>query len=309
MPLRDGSLRSLIKASAQSWTSNESDELTLMVLEHMLSALDYLACNNMCHGDMKPENILYWKDKGGITFQLADFGLANHCQKAVTKCGTDVYEAPELHIQSGENTQSPKMDVWSLFATIADINPRFTFPPRETRIYATVLEAIRTAALVEPSLAPMVRENPNHRASAAQLLLAHFEGRGLSTPKGHILPIANAPPASVAPKLAPATNTPTKARAKAPVALPVVKYPRQPLRLRLEANRTASPMLRPVAAIITKRRAPSPLAPLGQRRARVHTAKQPPPDNVPAKENGPKDREESLQPDTMLLDTSGSFPA
>lgn len=162
--MRTGNLRSLARATARRWTD---DQLTVAVLEQMLSALDYLACSDMCHRDVKPENILYWEDTHGYIFQLGDFGLSNHRLLAVTKCGTEYYAAPELYPEYGRFAQSPKMDVWSLFATVADINPRFTFPPAQARTYHDVLLAIRAAAPQEPQLASMVRENPNHRASAA----------------------------------------------------------------------------------------------------------------------------------------------
>src|SRR4051794_8282072 len=32
------------------------DKLSVMVLEQMLSAPDYLACNHVCHRDVKPDN-------------------------------------------------------------------------------------------------------------------------------------------------------------------------------------------------------------------------------------------------------------
>lgn len=60
--------------------------------EQMLSALDYLTCNDLCHRDVKPENILYWTNPGGdYTFQLADFGLANYRPQALTMCGISYY--------------------------------------------------------------------------------------------------------------------------------------------------------------------------------------------------------------------------
>ncbi len=242
MPLRLGSLRSLARATVRPCNDKE---LSLRVLEQMLSALDYLACRDMCHRDIKPENILYWNSSDSLTFQLADFGFVSHRLKAVTKCGTCYYEAPELHPEYGNFAQSPKMDIWSLFATIADINPLFTFPPTHARVYADVLPAVRAAALVEPSLAPMVRENPNHRASAAQLLVNFFDGRGLSTPRARIPPMDATPPAPVASASVPAPNMPAEARAQKAVRFPLVKYPR-------EGRRAGRGLLQPVAGGITK---------------------------------------------------------
>lgn len=304
MPLRAGNLRSLSKSTTRRWTD---DQLGVAVLAQMLSALDHLACNDMCHRDIKPENILYWDSIDGYTFQLADFGLANHRLLAVTKCGTGYYEAPELHPEYGQFAQSPKMDVWSLFATVADLHHKFSFPPAEAKTYADVLRAIRAAALLEPNLAHMVRENPDHRPSAAQLLVAHFDGRGLSTPRVQVPPIAAAPTAPVASAPVPAPQAPTKAPVTGPVAFPLVKYPREPRRqLRQDAGRV--PRSRPLGGGITKPRAlPLPARP-APRPAPAPTAEQCPPNRVPTKER-PKDREERHQPGTGLLRIPGSFPA
>ena len=192
MPLRLGTLRSLAQASDRPCTD---DSLCWQVLEQMLCALDYLAVRGMCHRDVKPENILYGceKDEGIYSFQLADFGLVNHQQFATTRCGTCYYQAPELHPDYGIFPQSPKMDVWSLFATIIDVHRTFDFPPRSMKNYDDILQAIWTTVTLLPQFADMVRENPAHRASAAQLLVAHFGGRGLTTPRAKVLPISPPP--------------------------------------------------------------------------------------------------------------------
>lgn len=91
------------------------------------------------------------------------------------------------------------MNVWSLFVTIATVNPKFSFLPvpaaRNPKRYPDVLVAIRAAARIDPQLAPMAREIPEHRASAAQMLVALFESRGMSTPMADVPPIASVPSA------------------------------------------------------------------------------------------------------------------
>ncbi|KAL2257582.1 hypothetical protein VTK26DRAFT_9456 [Humicola hyalothermophila] len=124
MPCRPGSLHSLVEARPLS------DELCKQVLKEMLCALDYLAFRNICHRDVKPQNILYEvldKDNGTYRFQLGDFGLANVCHFAETLCGTPFYQAPEVRERK---PQTPKVDVWSLFVTFAVIAPHIDFPPR-----------------------------------------------------------------------------------------------------------------------------------------------------------------------------------
>lgn len=193
MPLREGTLRSLIS------TVRPENEQTILeaVFAQMLKALDYLANNSMCHRDVKPDNILYYMEDGNFIFQLADFGFAKHQDLAVSVCGTGAYEAIELHPDYGRYAQSPKMDVWSLFATMADVYSHSKFRPANFRTYADVLNAVRAAARDDlPDLAAMVRENPEYRASAAQLLVMHFDGKGLTTRIQDVPPLRPLPAAT-----------------------------------------------------------------------------------------------------------------
>jgi hypothetical protein len=49
----------LLFTPLMSYTVQGSRNHTKPALEQMLSALDHLACSNMCHRDVKPENMLY----------------------------------------------------------------------------------------------------------------------------------------------------------------------------------------------------------------------------------------------------------
>lgn len=223
MPMRTGSVRHLADAKVRPFSV---DTLCTMVLEQILYALDYTASRNVCHRDVKPENILYYptgRDQQ-YTFQLADFGLSRNETSALGFGGTLTYSAPELHDTSesdkmgdagatdgrqGSPPQTPKMDMWSLFATIIDLHSDFEFPPRQPCSYRDISRAIRAAAQQMPRLAAMARKNPRQRASAAQMLVALFDGRGLTTARNRI--------ASLEPADAPALAT---AHAPAPVVGP-----------------------------------------------------------------------------------------
>lgn len=189
MPLREKSLAQLV----QTRPHPDDGQLGRAVLHQMLSALDYLASKDMVHRDVKPDNILCYTlpDTGDLRFQLADFGLAEHQERATTACGTRAYQAPELRPKESKVVakQSPKMDIWSLFATILAVKSRFqAFPPRPDSGYGAALAALVIAA-PRTSLEPMARLDPRRRASAAQMLVSEFGGRGLTTPRREILPI------------------------------------------------------------------------------------------------------------------------
>ncbi|KAI1169883.1 kinase-like protein [Nemania sp. FL0916] len=192
MPLRDGCLKRYVKTH-RGMGKNELNRISGLVLSHILRALDYLACNNLIHRDLKPENILYFESPGTITFQLADFGLVNHSTQAQSICGTFYYQAPEVQKQITGVTadQTPKVDIWSLFATIAAVQCQFKGFPPPTSDFIKVVRNIEARGRKSP-FEPMARILPDQRASAAQILVEFFDGKGLTTPRSKIPPIGPA---------------------------------------------------------------------------------------------------------------------
>ena len=231
MPLLDGNLTSL----SNTLNNNEADELCATVMEQMLSALDYLDSQNLVHRDVKPDNILFYVcGERQYVFQLADFGLANHRSIANTFCGTSLYQAPELWPQFSKvnATQSSKMDVWSLIASIVCFHPGYhEFPPTGVNFnYATILRALKAAMVRAPRLEAMARLHPDRRASAAQMLVELFDGRGLTTLRSKVLPIQ--PDVQEPPPVAGPSNNPQPRNdcGKAPQMLgaarrPLIFYP------------------------------------------------------------------------------------
>jgi serine/threonine protein kinase len=225
MPLRSGSLTSLANSPPPDI---DYEQLCFMAMGQMLSALDYLASENLIHRDVKPDNVLYSLLNGRYLFQLADFGLAHHRSLATTFCGTGYYQAPELWpFISGVNAgQSPKQDIWSLLACIVAVRSRLKEFPPDTTDYGVVLRALRAKIPAVSRLEPMARLHPDRRASAAQMLVLLFDGEGLTTPKSKIPPIEPDVPAAE-PSSRPQTRND---RGKAPqrptaAARPLIVYP------------------------------------------------------------------------------------
>lgn len=181
MSLKPGNLCDLVKRTP----SIRSDDDVINRLWHeMLMALDYLAFRGWIHRDVKLENILYTPSgDDNYLFQLADFGLASQQHLAKTYCGSPLYMAPEM--MYGTRQQSPKVDVWSLFVVIVILAQGGSLHPKLAS-YEDVLKCVRAAAARYEFLRPMAQEDPDLRASAAQMLTKCFNGQGLSTPRHQI---------------------------------------------------------------------------------------------------------------------------
>lgn len=69
--------------------------------------LKYIHENKICHRDVKPENILYDKEKQ--TIKLIDFGISKKVEERgrkrdmLTPTGTPYYRAPEIIEGGGYN--------------------------------------------------------------------------------------------------------------------------------------------------------------------------------------------------------------
>lgn len=83
------------------------------VFGQIAEAVDFLHVHDICHRDLKCENILLSRT---MNVKLADFGFG--CDLAVspskTPCGSYSYAAPELFCRSENYYDGKKADVWSM---------------------------------------------------------------------------------------------------------------------------------------------------------------------------------------------------
>ncbi|KAJ8062011.1 hypothetical protein OCU04_009793 [Sclerotinia nivalis] len=221
MGLKEGSLNSLIESGV------DVSEVANSVFPQMLKALDFIACKGIVHRDVKPDNILFISQpEGQYQFHLGDFGLCNRIADAKTFAGTSIYMAPEM-LHGGAQTH--KVDVWSLFVTMLWILDAGGLR-QKCNEFTHVSEVQRAVLFIASNPGPIssIREmaiiNSVERASAAQMLVKHFDGAGLSTPRNQV----------------PALIISPSATAKAPLSAPFNKKSRIPQRrpekLRMHGN-------------------------------------------------------------------------
>lgn len=209
MELAEGTVHSLLEpansAHMRIGTAND-------VCQQMLQALDYLAFKGVIHRDLKPENIFYVEMPDGTRcYKLGDFGLSNRQNMATSVgVGTPIYMAPEI-IQG--RTQTHKADVWSLYATLAWILDVDGFRNAQRRSIDACWQGVLALASKSNALSPvrqMATYDVDKRPSAAQMLVALFDGKGLTTPKNHVqAQAAQAPAMAPPPRPVPQQPDPT----------------------------------------------------------------------------------------------------
>ena len=157
-------------------------------LQQMLSALDFLDYKGIVHRDVKPENILCSPRGLDYQFRLSDFGVGKLAKYAHSYQGSEWYVAPEiLRLRTRSNAdsiiqehQTPKVDVWSLFVTIAYARNVCNYRSRSLNNNDDFLDAAREAC-TEPWMSQystMAIEEPAYRASALDILKQSFRGVG-----------------------------------------------------------------------------------------------------------------------------------
>ncbi|WEW58107.1 hypothetical protein PRK78_003574 [Emydomyces testavorans] len=186
MGLKEGNVETLI----ESGKANPL-EIADSIFQQMLEALDFLDFNGLVHRDVKPPNILFTsRSDGQYLFQLTDFGLANSVISARTYAGSPLFMAPEM-FHGGPQTS--KVDMWSFYVTmlwILNVN-QFRDRCNSFKTIEETLEEISKTSTTErmSGIREMAVLDPSLRASAAQMLVKHFKGQGLVSPRNKIPPL------------------------------------------------------------------------------------------------------------------------
>lgn len=111
------------------------------------------ADRNLCHGDIRPGNILINVTDGKVEAHLIDFAFAYDMSGPATYMGSDEYNivAPERHDEL-PSMAHPSQDIWSLGRTISWSMPlalKFSMRP-----FPSVSKFVEDAAQVDPDKRP-----------------------------------------------------------------------------------------------------------------------------------------------------------
>ncbi|KAJ4462624.1 putative CBL-interacting protein kinase 23 [Paratrimastix pyriformis] len=91
--------------------SGMREDIALYYFRQLVAGLEYLHEHNLCHRDLKLENILL---NGSYTMKICDFGLSHAIEgdkPLRTMCGSPAYVAPEVF--RGQGYDGAKADIWS----------------------------------------------------------------------------------------------------------------------------------------------------------------------------------------------------
>lgn len=83
-------------------------------LRQLAAAVQYMRSNDVCHFDLKPQNLLLTKINSNVCLKVADFGFAQHLKLGEINLqlkGSPLYMAPEI---VRKHQYDARADLWSI---------------------------------------------------------------------------------------------------------------------------------------------------------------------------------------------------
>lgn len=117
LPLGRSDLSAWVKHNGAYSIENQID-----LAKQLLGALVYIHRCGVLHRDIKPQNIIVYREDERLVYKLSDFGSARGCDLALntgpytTLICTLWYRSPELLL--GDTSYGDRLDVWSMCCTL-----------------------------------------------------------------------------------------------------------------------------------------------------------------------------------------------
>lgn len=126
-----------------------SENTCRIFLRMLAEAMKYLRANNVCHFDLKPQNLLLTRCKPSSTYvlKICDFGFAQHLsleEENDTIKGSPLYMAPEIILK---HKYDPRADLWSIGVILYEC--LFGNAPYSSRSIQELLDKVKALQRIE----------------------------------------------------------------------------------------------------------------------------------------------------------------
>ncbi|CAK9806871.1 Serine/threonine-protein kinase ULK3 [Anthophora quadrimaculata] len=159
------------------------EQICRRFLQQLALALKYLRNNNVCHMDLKPQNLLLTR-RPQLTLKVGDFGFAQYLSNSEQKFairGSLLYMAPEL---LSKRKYDARIDLWSIGVIMYEC--LFGKPPYSSSSFQELVEKIKDTRPIElpkgshvsreckDLLLSLLRHNPDKRITFDEFFAHEF---------------------------------------------------------------------------------------------------------------------------------------